>query len=75
MRKIIYLGLLTLLSTGCSGAFWGGAASGVAGTGVGYEYNADKEMKRIEEEHSAGRMSDDEYNARKDQIKKMSIIK
>ena len=63
-----------LLCSGCSTAFWGGAASGVAGTGVGYEYHAKKEMDRIDTELKAGRMTQEEYNIRKDQIQRLSVI-
>jgi len=65
--------LLVILSLGCSGKFWGGAASGVVGTGAGYEYRADREMDRINDALEAGSMDDDEYEIRRDQIKRMSI--
>lgn len=75
MRNI-FIGVLSIiLLTGCSSAFWGGAAGGVVGTGAGYEYNANKELSRIEEQYKAGTITEAEYNARKDQIKRMSVIK
>ena len=74
-----YISVITLLffmlaASGCSGAFWGGAASGVAGTGAGYEYNAHKQLERIESDYQAGRITKEEYNIRKDQIKDMSVF-
>jgi hypothetical protein len=77
MKKIIWIIFLPLVLflVGCSSSFWGGAAGGVLGTGAGYEYYANQEMKRIETELNAGRMTKEEYDIRKDQIQRMSIIK
>ena len=73
--KIAALILLTGAAAGCSGQFWGGTASGVVGAGAGYEYRANEEMKRIESAHSSGQMNDAEYETRKDQIQRMSVLK
>jgi hypothetical protein len=76
MKKLILISLFPALmaSAGCSGQFWGGTGAGVAGTGAGYEYNAKRELDRIKKDREAGTMTEEEYNIRKDQIKRMSII-
>lgn len=73
--QLFVLAVAGLTSLGCSGQFWGGAAGGAVGAGAGYEYNVHKEMKRIDEALAAGSMTQEEYNIRKDQIERMSIIK
>ena len=76
MKKTLYL-LLTiagLVQWGCSPSFWGGAAVGALGTGGGYEYNAKRQMDKLEDDRTSGRISRDEYQDRKRQIEKGSII-
>lgn len=74
--KIMLLALTagTLALAGCSGQFWGGAGTGVLGAGAGYEYKANEEMKKLEADRAAGRITQEEYNIRKDQIQRMSVI-
>jgi hypothetical protein len=76
MRKAILafsmLGLIT--QWGCSPAFWGGTAVGALGTGAGYEINANRQMDRLEDDRKAGRIGRDEYEDRKKQIERGSII-
>jgi osmotically-inducible protein OsmY len=62
-----------MLLTGCSGAFWGGAGGGTAGTAAGYELRARQQMETIDREFKAGQIDQREYDIRKDQIKKMSL--
>lgn len=70
--------LLTLLAylglAGCSAKFLGGTALGAVGVGGGYEYKAKQEMDRIKKELDEGKMSKEEYEIRKDQIKRMSVL-
>jgi len=77
MRK--FTGLLVLVLAvslaGCSGAFWGGTGAGVLGAGAGYEYQADRQMKQIEEDLKSGKIDQKEYDIRKDQIQKGSLLK
>ena len=76
MKKTLYL-LLTgagLVQWGCSPSFWGGAAVSALGTGGGYEYNAKRQMDKLEDDRRSGRISRDEYQDRKRQIEKGSII-
>ncbi len=65
--------LTTML--GCSGAFWGGTGAGVMGTGAGYELRAEQQMNKITEELKSGKITQQEYDIRKDQIQKGSILK
>ena len=73
--KWIPLILMTvLLTSGCSSAFWGGGATGAVGAGAGYEFNANQQMKRLDDDLKAGRIDQDEYDIRKDQIKRDSLL-
>lgn len=77
MKK--FQGLLVLLLgitlTGCSGAFWGGAGAGALGTGAGYEIQAERQMDQLNEDLKNGKISQQEYDIRKDQIRKGSLLK
>jgi len=68
---VVILGLLLL--TSCSGAFWGGATGGTLATGVGYELRAKQQMEKIEDDLAAGRITQQEYEIRKDQIGEGSL--
>ena len=75
MKK--YLSLLILIGlafsqSGC--AFLGGAAAGTLATGAGYEINASRQMDRLEDDLRNERISRQEYEARKQQIERGSII-
>jgi len=73
MKK--YLALLTLLSLsqwGCE--FLGGAAVGSLATGAGYEYNAKRQMDKLEDDYKHERITRNEYEKRKAQIEKGSIL-
>ena len=73
MRK--YLSLLLLLGLmqgGC--AFLGGAAAGTLATGGGYEINAKRQMDKLEDDYRNERISRREYEDRKAQIERGSII-
>jgi hypothetical protein len=74
MKKVL-LALAFLMILGQSGcAFLGGAAVGALGTSAGYEINAHSKMEQIESDYKAERISRKEYEARKSQIEKGSII-
>jgi hypothetical protein len=67
--------LVILMGVGQSGcAFLGGAALGALGTSAGYEINAKSKMDQLEDDYKAERISRREYEARKSQIEKGSII-
>lgn len=65
---------LCLGAVGCSSDFVGGAAVGAVGAGAGYEYQKHRQMKRLEDDFKAGRISKEEYLKRKDQISQGSLI-
>jgi hypothetical protein len=74
MRKLMLV-LVLLIGLGQSGcAFLGGAAVGALGTSAGYEINAKSKMDQLEDDYKAERISRREYEARKSQIEKGSII-
>ena len=74
MKKLI-LALVLLMGLGQSGcAFLGGAAVGALGTSAGYEINAHSKMNQLEDDYKAERISRREYDARKSQIEKCSIV-
>jgi hypothetical protein len=74
MKKIM-LALAFLMVLGQSGcAFLGGAAVGALGTSAGYEINAHSKMNQLENDYKAERISRKEYEARKSQIEKGSIL-
>lgn len=77
MKKLLGLSVLLLGVTlmGCSGAFWGGAGAGVLGAGAGYEIQAQRQMNQLDEDLKNGKITQQEYDIRKDQIQKGSLLK
>lgn len=72
-RYLIVLVLAAgLTQWGC--AFLGGAAVGSLATGAGYEYNSKRQMDRLEDDYRHERISRSEYEKRKSQIERGSII-
>ncbi|MGH7830321.1 MAG: membrane lipoprotein lipid attachment site-containing protein [Candidatus Binatia bacterium] len=74
MRKYLILTLAAFALAGCSPAFWGGAATGVLGTGAGYEIQAKRQMDKLEDDFKNERISRREYEERKKQIEAGSIV-
>ena len=73
MKNLMLLLLLASFSQwGC--AFLGGAAVGGLATGAGYEINAKRQMDQLEDDYRHERISRREYEAKKSQIEKGSII-
>ncbi|HWO40310.1 MAG TPA: hypothetical protein VNO43_00710 [Candidatus Eisenbacteria bacterium] len=74
MKKIIMVCLLVmgLAQAGC--AFLGGAAVGAGATSAGYEYQAYRQMQQLEDDYKNKRISREEYEDRKRQIEKGSIL-
>lgn len=73
MKKLVLLLMLASLAQwGCE--FLGGAAVGSLATGAGYEINAKRQMDRLEDDYRHERISRREYEERKAQIEKGSIL-
>ncbi len=75
-KQFAMLGLLvsTLALSACSPLFWGGAAAGVLGTGAGYEIQSKRQMDQLDDDLRSGRIERREYEQRKQQIERGSII-
>jgi hypothetical protein len=74
MRKLMLAAVL-MVALGQSGcAFLGGAAAGALGASAGYEINAHSKMNQLEEDYKNERISRAEYESRKSQIEKGSVI-
>lgn len=71
--SLLFLIITSILFVGCSGAFWGGTASGTAATGAAYELRSRQQMERIEKQYRSGEIDQREYEIRKDQIKQNSL--
>ena len=73
MKKYLLLLILASFSQwGCE--FIGGAAVGGLATGAGYEINAKRQMDRLNDDYRSERISRREYESRKSQIERGSII-
>lgn len=73
MKLYVYLLMVLLLTqTGCE--FLGGAAVGAAGTGAGYEIRAKRQMDQLEEDFKNEKITREQYEARKKEIERGSII-
>jgi osmotically-inducible protein OsmY len=73
-RSALTLILAAVGLWGCSPQFWGGAATGALATGAGYEIQANRQMNKLEDDYRSGRIDRREYEVRKSQIEKGSII-
>jgi len=74
MTKLMLV-LVLVMALGQSGcAFLGGAAVGALGTSGGYEYNAYSKMEQLEDDYKNEKISRAEYESRKSQIEKGSIL-
>ena len=74
MKKLmlVFVLMMALGQSGC--AFLGGAVVGALGTSAGYEINAKSKMDQVEDDYRNERISRREYEARKSQIEKGSLI-
>ena len=73
MKKFVLLLMFASFSQwGCE--FLGGAAVGGLATGAGYEINANRQMDRLEDDFRRGRISREEYQDRKRQIERGSVV-
>jgi hypothetical protein len=69
---LMFVLMVVLGQSGC--AFLGGAAVGALGTSAGYEINAKSKKDQLEDDYRKERISRREYEARKSQLEKGSII-
>ena len=74
MKKLILAVALLIGVTQSGCAFLGGAAVGSLATGAGYEINAHSQMEKLEADYRNERISRREYESRKAQIEKGSIV-
>ncbi len=58
-----------LLTSGCGVIFFGAAAGG-----GGYETYQNEQMQNLEKEYAAGKISQEDYEARKRQIQQASLL-
>jgi hypothetical protein len=77
MRKLqgLLLLLLGITLMGCSGSFWGGAGAGALSGAAGYEIAAQRQMNQLDEDLKNGKIDKKEYDIRKDQIQRGSLLK
>src|SRR3954469_7093323 len=75
MKKLFLAILLagSLPQMGCSPEFWGGTALGALGAGGGYEYNNKRQMDKLDDDRKDGKISREEYEDRKRQIRKARL--
>lgn len=66
--------ILLSLNSGCSRSFYGGAAVGAGGTGAAYEYQNKKALDDLESDFKRGKITQEEYLRRKDEIQKRSLV-
>jgi hypothetical protein len=74
MKNLMLVLMITmgLSQWGCE--FIGGAVVGAGATGAGYEYQAHRQMQQLEEDYKNRKISREEYEDRKKQIEKGSIL-
>ena len=73
MKNLATLLLLGSLAVGgCQ--FAAGAATGALATGAGYEINARRQLDRLEDDYRRERIGRREYQARRHQIERGSIV-
>ncbi len=76
MKVFVLLTLIVplLFLSGCGRGTVGGAAIGAGAAGAAYEYQNKKALQDLEDDFRAGRISREEYERRKDEIQKRSIV-
>lgn len=74
MKKLMLM-LVLVFALGQGGCeFIGGAAVGALGASAGYEYNAHSKLNQLEDDYKQERISRKEYESRKSQLEKGSIL-
>ena len=76
MKGFILLALIVplLFLSGCGRGTVGGAAIGAGAAGAAYEYQHRQALRELDEEFRAGRITQEEYERRKSEIQRRSLI-
>jgi uncharacterized membrane protein len=76
MKNLLFLIMIIplLFLSSCSKEGVGGAAVGVGAAGAAYEYQNKRSMDALKEDLEAGRITEEEYNRRKEEIEGRSIV-
>ena len=74
MKKLMVVLVMLVGFSQAGYEFIGGAAVGAGATGAGYEYQAHRQMQQLEEDYKNEKISRAEYEDRKKQIEKGSLI-
>ena len=77
MRNLFIAIVCLVFMTGCSSSAGMGVLGGVVGAGAaggGYELHLKNQKDRVEEDFKAGRIDKREYEIRKDQIARDSLL-
>jgi len=74
MKNLMFVLMITIALSQWGCEFIGGAAVGAGAAGAGYEYNAYRQMQKLEEDYKNEKISRREYEERKKQIEAGSII-
>jgi hypothetical protein len=80
MRRLVLLLMLLamIMVSGCGGKAGSAGIGAVGGAAVGaggYEYHLKRQMDRVEKDFKEGRTDQREYEIRKDQIERDSLIR
>jgi hypothetical protein len=80
MRRLVLLLMLLamFMISGCGGKAGSAGLGAVGGAAIGaggYEYHLKRQMNRVEEDFKEGRIDQREYEIRKDQIDRDSLIR
>ena len=75
--ELIVLTMMALVLVGmtsCSPEFYGGGAVGAAGASAAYEVQAKRQLDQLNRDYEGGKMTAQEYELRKDQVRRGSLI-
>lgn len=71
---VLLISLPLIFTSGCSKGVAGGAVLGVGAAGAAYEYSNKKALDDLEDDYKSGKISADEYERRKREIEKKSLL-
>lgn len=74
LMVVMLIGFALIFSAGCSKGVAGGAALGVGAAGAAYEYSNKKALDDLEDDYKSGKISADEYERRKREVEKKSLL-